>query len=55
MLSHHTTIESFIHYKPLYEGAWSPYSLIMDCYKFLETPLKVHYVLVIQKLSMKFI
>jgi hypothetical protein len=58
MLSHHITIESFNHlyiYIYIYEGAWSPYSLIMDCYKFLGTPLKVHYVMVIQELSMKFI
>ncbi len=55
MLSHHITIESFTHLKTLYEGEWSPYSLIMDCYKFLGTHLKVHYVMVIQKLSMKFI
>jgi hypothetical protein len=27
----------------------------MDSYKFLGTPLKVHYVIAIQKLSMKFI
>ncbi len=33
--------------KTLYEGAWSPYSLIMDYYKFLGTPLKVHYVMAI--------
>jgi hypothetical protein len=32
-----------------------PYSLKMDCYKFLGTPLKVHYVMTIQKLSMKLI
>jgi hypothetical protein len=55
LLSHHITIESLTHYKALYEGAWSPYSLIMDCYIFLGTPLKVHYVMTIQKLSMKFI
>jgi len=55
MLSHQITIKSFIRLKLLYEGAWSPYSLIMDCYMFLGTPLKVHYVMVIQKLSMKFI
>jgi hypothetical protein len=30
-------------------------SLIMDYYKFLGTFLKVHYVMAIQKLSMKFI
>jgi len=54
MLLHHITIESFIHFKTLYEGACSPYSLIMD-YKFLCIPLKVHYVMTIQKLSMKFI
>jgi hypothetical protein len=54
MLLHHITIESFTHLKTLYEGAWSPYSLIMN-YKFLGIPLKVHYVMIIQKLSMKFI
>jgi hypothetical protein len=27
----------------------------MDCYKFLGILMKVHYVMVIQKLSMKFI
>jgi hypothetical protein len=41
--------------KTLYEGAWSPYSLIMYCYRFLSTPLKVHYIMAIQKLSIKFI
>ncbi len=39
----------------MYERAWNPYSLIMDCYRLLSTPLKVHYVMVIQKRSMKFI
>jgi hypothetical protein len=55
MISHHITIESFIHYFFFNEGAWCPYSLIMDYYRFLGTPLKVHYVMVIQKLSMKFV
>jgi hypothetical protein len=55
MLPHHITIESFIHEKTLYKSAWSSYSLIMDRYRFLATPLKVHYVMAIQKLSMKFI
>jgi len=55
MLPHHITIEFFIRQKTLYEGAWSPYSLIMDYYRFLGIPLKVHYVMVIQKLSMKFL
>jgi len=55
LLLHHITIESFTHYNTLYEGAWSPYSLIMDCYIFLGTLLKVNYVMTIQKLSMKFI
>jgi hypothetical protein len=36
-------------------SAWSPYSLIMDCYKFLGILLKVHYVMAIKKQSMKFI
>ncbi len=55
MLSHHITVESLTHSKTLYESAWSPYSSIMDYYRFLGTPLKIHYVMVIQKLSMKFI
>jgi hypothetical protein len=39
--------------KTLYEGAsWSPYSLIMDYYMFLGTPLKVHYIMVIQEIFM---
>jgi hypothetical protein len=49
MLSHHITIESFTHEKTLYKSAWSAYSLTMS------TPLKIHYVMAIQKLSMKFI
>jgi hypothetical protein len=52
MLPHHIMIESFTHKKTLYECAWSPYLLIMECYKFLGTPLKAHYVMAIQKLSM---
>jgi hypothetical protein len=55
MLSHRITIESFYSLKKLYESAWSPYSLIMECYKFLGIPLKVRSVMIIQKLSMKFI
>jgi hypothetical protein len=39
----------------IYESAWNPYSLIMDCYRFLGTFLKVHYIMAIQKLSMKLI
>jgi hypothetical protein len=37
MLWHHIIIESFIQLKTLYEGPWSSYPLIMDCYKFLDT------------------
>ncbi len=53
-------ITSYYHWvfyslKALSKGAWSPYSLIMHCYKFLGTLLKVHYVMAIQKLFMKFI
>jgi hypothetical protein len=55
MLLHHITIEYIINLKKLYEGAWNPNSLIMDYYMFLVIPLKVHYVMTIQKLSMKFI
>jgi len=55
MLSHHITIEPFIHKKKIYEGAWNPYSLIMDRYRFLNILLKVKYVMIIQKLYMKFI
>jgi hypothetical protein len=55
MLSHRMTIEFFTHSKKLYEGAWTPYPLIIDCYKFLGTPLKVHRIMIIQKLTMKFI
>jgi hypothetical protein len=55
MLPHHITSESFIHAKTLYKSAWSPYSLIMDYYRFLGTLLKVHYVMAIQKLSMEFV
>jgi hypothetical protein len=40
-------LSSLLIRKTLYEGAWSPYSLIMDCYIFLATPLKVHYVMII--------
>jgi hypothetical protein len=39
MLLHHITIDSFTHLKTFHEGAWSPYSSIMDCYKFFGTPL----------------
>ncbi len=55
MLLHHIIIEFFAHLKTLYENAWNAYSLIMDYYKFLGTLLKVHYIMIIQKLSMKFI
>jgi hypothetical protein len=39
----------------MYENAWSPYSSIMDCYKFVGNPLKTHYSIAIKKLSMKLI
>jgi hypothetical protein len=45
----------FCKMKNVITRAWSPYSLIMDYYRFLGIPLKVHYVMVIQKLSMKFV
>jgi hypothetical protein len=41
--------------KKFYEGAWSPYSLIVDYYRFLGTSLKVYYVMTIQKLLNFFI
>jgi len=49
MFLHQITIESFTHYKTLYEEVWSLYSLIMDCYKFLSILLKVHYIMTIKK------
>jgi hypothetical protein len=55
MLPRYITIECFTHQKTLYEGSWNPYSFIMDCYIFLGIAWKVHYVMVIQKLSIKFI
>jgi hypothetical protein len=55
MLSHNIIIQCFIQKKTLYESAWSPYSLIMDCFKFLSISEKVHYVMTIQKILQKFI
>jgi hypothetical protein len=55
MVSNHIIIKFFIHLKTLYEDAWNPYLLIMDYYRFLNTPLKVHYVMATQKLFMKLI